>query len=197
VNVRVGSFVVDFLWPSQRLVVELDGYRAHGSRSAFEADRARDAELVALGFSVIRITWRQLEDPRLVAATVRRLRRAHARGMLGDHYDHFVDPERARERLAEERAQIERELEGIGRQEPGEEPEDEGDQADDLDQAGKDEAIREQLQRTLEAIQKAEERLDDGSYGKSVISGEPIPDERLEALPWADRLVEEEPGGRG
>jgi DnaK suppressor protein len=117
--------------------------------------------------------------------------------MLGDHYDHFVDPERARERLAEERARIERELEGIGRQEPGEEPEDEGDQADDLDQAGKDEAIREQLQRTLEAIQKAEERLDDGSYGKSVISGEPIPDERLEALPWADRLVEEEPGGRG
>jgi DnaK suppressor protein len=39
--------------------------------------------------------------------------------------------------------------------------------------------------------------LEDGTYGKSVISGEPIPDGRLEAIPWADRLVEEEPGGRG
>ena len=108
-----------------------------------------------------------------------------------------MDPERARERLAEERARIERELDAIGPQEAGEEPEDTGDQADDLDQAGKDEAIREQLQRTLEAISDAEQRIEEGTYGKSVISGEPIPDQRLEALPWADRLVEEEPGGRG
>lgn len=108
-----------------------------------------------------------------------------------------MKPERARERLADERARIQRELEAIGPQEPGEEPEDTGDQADDLDQAGKDEAIREQLQRTLEAIDRAEQRIEEGTYGKSVISGEPIPDQRLEALPWADRLVEEEPGGRG
>jgi DnaK suppressor protein len=108
-----------------------------------------------------------------------------------------VDPERAQERLAEERARVERELAGVGPQEPEEEPEASGDQADDLDQAGKDEAIREQLERTLEAIGQAEQRLEEGTYGKSVISGEPIPDERLEALPWADRLVDEEPGGRG
>jgi DnaK suppressor protein len=108
-----------------------------------------------------------------------------------------MDPERARERLAEERARIEREFEAIGPQQPEEQPEDTGDQADDLDQAGKDEAIREQLERTLEAIDRAEERLEDGTYGKSVISGEPIPDGRLEAIPWADRLVEEEPGGHG
>jgi DnaK suppressor protein len=108
-----------------------------------------------------------------------------------------MDSDRARQRLSEERARVERELAGIGPQEAEEQPEDTGDQADDLDQAGKDEAIREQLERTLEAIQRAEERLDDGSYGKSVISGEPIPDGRLEAIPWADRLVEEEPGGRG
>jgi DnaK suppressor protein len=108
-----------------------------------------------------------------------------------------VDPKRARERLAAERARIERELAAIGPQEPGEEPEDTGDQASDLDQAGKDEAIRDDLQRTLEAIEKAEQRLQEGTYGKSVVSGEPIPDGRLEAIPWADRLVEEEPGGRG
>jgi RNA polymerase-binding transcription factor len=108
-----------------------------------------------------------------------------------------VDPERARERLAEERARIERELEAIGAQQSGEEPEDTGDQASELDQAGKDETIRNELQRALEAIERAEARLEDGTYGKSVVSGEPIPDGRLEAIPWADRLVEEEPGGRG
>ena len=108
-----------------------------------------------------------------------------------------MNPDRARQRLEEERARIERELEAIGPQEPGEEPEDTGDQASELDQAGKDEAIREELERRLEAIERAEARLEDGTYGKSVVSGEPIPDGRLEALPWADRLVEEEPGGRG
>jgi DnaK suppressor protein len=108
-----------------------------------------------------------------------------------------MDTDRARQRLMEERARIERELEAIGPQEAGEEPEDTGDQASDLDQAGKDEAIREELQRRLEAIERAEARLGDGTYGKSVVSGKPIPDGRLEALPWADRLVDEEPGGRG
>jgi DnaK suppressor protein len=108
-----------------------------------------------------------------------------------------MDPERARQRLKEERARIERELEAIGPQDPGEEPEDTGDQASELDQAGKDGAIREELQRTLEAIERAEARLEDGTYGKSVVSGKPIPDGRLEAIPWADRLVDEEPGGRG
>jgi DnaK suppressor protein len=108
-----------------------------------------------------------------------------------------VDPEHAKERLAQERARIEAQLGEVGPNEPGEEPEDFGDQGDDLDQAGKDDAIREDLQRTLEAIERAEQRIEEGTYGKSVISGDPIPDERLEALPWADRLIDEEPGGRG
>jgi DnaK suppressor protein len=108
-----------------------------------------------------------------------------------------VDEQRARERLAEERARIERELEGVGPREEEQQPEDSGDQGDDLEQAAKDDAIREQLNRNLEAIERAEQRLEEGTYGKSVISGEPIPDVRLEVIPWADRLVEEEPGGRG
>src|SRR5262249_57832608 len=53
-----------------------------------------------------------------------------------------MDAERARERLAEERARIQRELEGIGPQEEEEQPEDVGDQGDDLEQAGQDQAIR-------------------------------------------------------
>jgi very-short-patch-repair endonuclease len=77
VNVRVASFIADFLWPRQRLVVELDGYRAHAGRAAFEADRARDVELKALGYDVLRLTWRQVTvAPADVASAVRRLLRA-------------------------------------------------------------------------------------------------------------------------
>jgi very-short-patch-repair endonuclease len=74
VNVRVGRFKVDFLWRDQRLVVEVDGWESHRTRSAFEDDRARDARLKLLGYTVIRFTWRQLtDDPGGVAATVRAL----------------------------------------------------------------------------------------------------------------------------
>jgi very-short-patch-repair endonuclease len=74
VNATLGSFIADVLWPEHRLIVELDGYRAHGSRSAFEADRARDVELKLLGYEVIRFTWRQLtSQPAQVARTLRRL----------------------------------------------------------------------------------------------------------------------------
>jgi very-short-patch-repair endonuclease len=76
VNVRVGPHVVDFLWPRTRLVVELDGYQAHAGRTAFEADRARDVELKAFGYDVLRLTWRQVTtNPGDVARAVRRLLR--------------------------------------------------------------------------------------------------------------------------
>jgi DnaK suppressor protein len=104
-----------------------------------------------------------------------------------------MDPKRARQRLSDERSRIEQELAAIGQSRAGsDEPEDTGDQAAELDQAERDAAIRSELQRTLAAIERAEERLEDGSYGVSVVSGKPIPDERLDALPWADRLVDEE-----
>ena len=53
---------VDCVWREQRLIVELDGHATHGTRSAFETDRARDRALVAAGWRVIRITWHQLQD---------------------------------------------------------------------------------------------------------------------------------------
>jgi len=52
----------DCLWRSQRLIVELDGHAAHGTRSAFEDDRDRDRRLQAAGWRVVRVTWRQLRD---------------------------------------------------------------------------------------------------------------------------------------
>jgi predicted transcriptional regulator of viral defense system len=63
---------VDFYFPAYRLVVEVDGWRDHGTRIAFERDRAKDAALVAAGYTVLRFTWRQLrDDPDTVAARVR------------------------------------------------------------------------------------------------------------------------------
>lgn len=62
VNARIGTYEVDFHWPAARLVVEVDGYGPHHSRRAFERDRRRDATLVARGYSVIRVTWREMTD---------------------------------------------------------------------------------------------------------------------------------------
>jgi very-short-patch-repair endonuclease len=74
VNVRVDRYEVDFLWRPQRLIVEVDGWESHGTRSAFEEDRARDARLKVLGFDVLRFTWRQIEaDAATVAAAIRAL----------------------------------------------------------------------------------------------------------------------------
>lgn len=73
-NTKVAGFEVDFLWPEQRLIVEFDGYRFHGHRAAFERDRRRDQVHAAAGYTVIRVTWRQLtEEPLSVVATIARL----------------------------------------------------------------------------------------------------------------------------
>jgi very-short-patch-repair endonuclease len=70
--------VVDFLWTDRLLVVEVDGWESHRTRSAFEEDRSRDARLKILGYEVVRFTWRQVtRDRRGVAETIRTL--LHAR----------------------------------------------------------------------------------------------------------------------
>lgn len=74
VNSDVGGREADFHWPSQRLVVETDGWRSHGRPFAFERDRKRDADLVEAGWRVVRITRRRLAaEPDLVAAQLSRL----------------------------------------------------------------------------------------------------------------------------
>lgn len=60
-NTRVGGFEVDFHWSAERLIVEVDGFAFHASRQRFEGDRRRDGDLMAAGYRVIRITWKQLE----------------------------------------------------------------------------------------------------------------------------------------
>jgi len=75
VNVAVGAYTVDALWPRQRLVAELDSYEFHGkTRAAFEGDRRRDATLLLAGHRVIRLTWRRLHrEPERVAGELRAL----------------------------------------------------------------------------------------------------------------------------
>ena len=59
-NAGVRGNEVDLLWRDERLVVEVDGFAFHSGRAAFERDRARDADLQAAGYRVLRFTWRQL-----------------------------------------------------------------------------------------------------------------------------------------
>jgi predicted transcriptional regulator of viral defense system len=52
----------DAMWRGRKLIVELDSWRAHGTRGAFERDRRRDLALAAAGWVCVRITWRRLDD---------------------------------------------------------------------------------------------------------------------------------------
>jgi DnaK suppressor protein len=104
-----------------------------------------------------------------------------------------VDDERARELLAAERERIERAIAHRAREETGDDYElDSGDLASDLYQDELDEGLEDDLREQLAAVGRAEERLAAGTYGKSVLSGEPIPDERLEAVPAAELTADEE-----
>src|SRR5881392_1831097 len=105
-----------------------------------------------------------------------------------------MDPERAREQLAEERERIEQALAKLAHQDTGEpaDEEDPANQASDLYQDELDEGLADDLREELAAVERAEARLAAGTYGRSVESGAPIPDERLEARPTAERTAEEE-----
>jgi very-short-patch-repair endonuclease len=69
VNVRLGRWMVDFLWRPERVVAETDSWRFHGGSVAFEDDHARDVELRRRGYAVHRFTEHQVRaEPDLVAA---------------------------------------------------------------------------------------------------------------------------------
>jgi DnaK suppressor protein len=105
-----------------------------------------------------------------------------------------MDTEQARELLANERARIERALEDLAPSD-GEEvtdPFDAGDVGGELLEAEIGEGIAERLRDELQAIERAEQRLADGTYGISIESGQPIPDARLQAVPWAERTAQEQ-----
>jgi DnaK suppressor protein len=106
-----------------------------------------------------------------------------------------MEPDRARELLVAERARIEEALAVLGadgsleasdRSEPGDQD------SEDLYQDEFNAGRAEDLRVELAALERAEARLAAGTYGLSVESGEPIPDARLEAVPTAERTIEEQ-----
>ena len=105
-----------------------------------------------------------------------------------------MNTERARKLLSRERERIEESIRGLAPRE-SDEPTTEmhmADQASDVYEAELDEGLSDDLRTELTAVERAEQRLAAGSYGLSIESGEPIPDERLEAEPTAERTAEEQ-----
>jgi DnaK suppressor protein len=103
-----------------------------------------------------------------------------------------VDEARAKELLATERKRIEDAMAALNREGPDATTDEPGDQdSENLYQAETDAGTAQDLEKELGAVERAEARLAEGKFGISVVSGKPIPDERLEALPTADRTVDE------
>ena len=72
-NILIEGKEVDFAWPDRRLIVELDSWEFHRTRHAFEDDRRTDRRLKAAGWTVIRLTWRDLDDPDALEEELRAL----------------------------------------------------------------------------------------------------------------------------
>jgi DnaK suppressor protein len=103
-----------------------------------------------------------------------------------------MDDARAAELLTAARERISESLADLAQPEDTEPASSPADRATELQDREVEEGLAEQLRDELAAIERAEERLTGGTYGLSVESGEPIPDARLEAIPWAERTAEEE-----
>jgi DnaK suppressor protein len=107
-----------------------------------------------------------------------------------------VDAERARELLTRERKRVEQELASLrsdrGDGELSNVDQHTADTGTELFEAERDRSMIDRLEQELGAIARAEKRLEEGTYGISVDSGQPIADGRLEAVPWAERTAEEQ-----
>ena len=109
-----------------------------------------------------------------------------------------MDDQRARQLLAAERASLEASAADVGT-ELSDLRADDAPQWSDAGSAETDEetdlAVAEMLRQRLAALERAEQRLAEGTFGRSVRSGAPIPDERLEVDPLAELTVEEAVAG--
>jgi DnaK suppressor protein len=106
-----------------------------------------------------------------------------------------MNEERSRELLKRERERIEAALASLSQEDDdglSDVDQHPSDQGTDVFEEERDAGIADSMREDLAAVERAEQRLAEGTYGLSVDSGEPIPDERLEAVPWAERTVEEQ-----
>jgi DnaK suppressor protein len=106
-----------------------------------------------------------------------------------------MNPTRARQLLDMHRERIERELADLASDEDDELSHLDQHTADDAQRTEREEleqGLEERLREELAAIERADRRLAQGTYGISVESGQAIPDGRLEAIPWAERTADEQ-----
>jgi len=109
-----------------------------------------------------------------------------------------MDPDRARQLLQRERERIQSELaslqsaRGDGDDELARVDQHTADAGSELFENERDQSMIDRLKHELQAIERAERRIDEGTYGVSVESQEPIPEGRLEAIPWAERTADEQ-----
>lgn len=106
-----------------------------------------------------------------------------------------MNDQRAHELLAQERLRIEQAIAARSEQDAqaADEQEEPGERgSEDLYEKEVQVGIEADLADQLASLERAEARLSAGNYGLSVDSGQPIPDARLEALPTAERTVEEQ-----
>ena len=109
-----------------------------------------------------------------------------------------MDATRARKLLRAEQQRIQQELEqlraetGAGDGELSSVDQHPADAGSELFEEERVQSMIDRLQQELEAVERAMKRVDDGIYGVSIESGQPIPDSRLEAVPHAERTVEEQ-----
>jgi len=180
------------VWVAVRGEIQ-DGQRARA---------ARYVERLASGLSEGRVVETTASDgfylwPNCCAAAVtagRPSRQLPGRLDRAGLYALGMDPERARELLARERQRIVEALGGLEPQESDEPTTEQhmADQASALYDNERDEGLSDDLRAELAAVVRAEQRLAAGTYGLSIESGAPIPDERLEAVPTAERTVAEQ-----
>ena len=107
-----------------------------------------------------------------------------------------MEPDQARQLLQRERERIENELASLrsdrGDGELSNVDQHTADAGSELFENERDQSMISRLEYELEAIARAERRVEEGTYGVSVDSGQPIPDGRLEVVPWAERTAEEQ-----
>lgn len=102
--------------------------------------------------------------------------------------------QQARSRLEARRAELQHEIAGLMGEEapsgrPGTGVEDVGEMAQDLQEVQREESILQNQRRLLAEVEEALERLREGTYGRCLSCGKPIPEQRLAVLPWAVRDI--------
>ena len=71
-NHEVGPYTLDLAFPDRRVAVELDGWAWHTDQERFRRDRRKGNDLVLSGWSLLRVTWHDLDGaPGRVVAEIR------------------------------------------------------------------------------------------------------------------------------